>query len=869
MSSSMPRSRSLWVALALTIMGVVALIPASGVPASASTLPATGAPNAQRSYAAARQRAQRLVHQMTLDEKVQLIHGIGFQRNAGFAGRVAGIARLGIPDLVLADGPNGVGNGATGVTAFPAAISSAATWDTQLVGRYGRAIGQEQAGKGNNVALAPTINILRVPQWGRSFETFSEDPRLTADMATAEIRGIQQEGVIADAKHFVANNQETDRAFNDMEVPERALREIYLPAFEAAVERAGVLSAMCAYNRIGGKYACQSRSLLTDILKREFGFRGLVMSDWAATHSSADSGNAGLDLEMPYGPTPDYPQFFGDVLKADVQAGRVPAARLDDMATRVLTAMVAAGLLDRGIRGDQSKTVTTPAHRRLARTLSEQGTVLLKNRGRVLPLRAAGVSSVAVIGATAQNAPIYTGGGSASVIPSATTTPLDGIKARAGKIKVTYSPGTAGTPALPDLPTDRLTPASGTGNGLTATYYSTPDFTGAPVATRVEPNVDFTAPPLPGLAGVWSARYTGTFTPATTGTHRFSLNTIGIADVYVDGKLVLHAYGRDRAPVTHALVDLTAGRPVAIRVDYVAQRLPRRVPALQVGNLPPDPALLRAAVRAAKAADVAVVFVNDLRTEGGDSNSLALPGDQDRLVDAVAAANRKTVVVLNTGGAALMPWIGRVAAAVEAWYPGQENGKAIASVLFGDVDPSGKLPTTFPRSDEQTPVADPRRWPGVNGVAHYAESLGVGYRWFDARRKTPLFAFGHGLSYTTFRYGRAHVGRPRTHDGVRTWPVRLRVTNTGTRAGAEVVQLYVGFPPAAGEPPKQLKGFKRVALKPGRGAEVTLRLTARDLSSWNSARNRWRTHSGRYRIMIGSSSRDVRATARLEVRAGG
>jgi beta-glucosidase len=308
------------------------------------------------------------------------------------------------------------------------------------------------------------------------------------------------------------------------------------------------------------------------------------------------------------------------------------------------------------------------------------------------------VSSLAVIGATAQNAPIYTGGGSASVIPSVTTTPLDGIKARAGAIRVTYAPGTAGTPALPDIPTNLLTPAGATGNGMTATYFSTPDFTGTPVATRVEPAIDFSAPPLPQLSGVWSARYTGTFTPASSGTHRFSLNTIGIADVYLDNRRILHAYGRDRAPVMHALVELTAGRPVSLRVDYVALRLPRRIPSLQVGWLAPDPALMQGAVNAAKSADVAVVFVNDLRTEGGDNPSLALPGDQNQLIDAVAAANPKTVVVLNTGGATLMPWLKRVAGVVEAWYPGQENGKAIAAVLFGDVNPSGRLPITFPAS---------------------------------------------------------------------------------------------------------------------------------------------------------------------------
>jgi len=859
------------------VLAVLAMI--CGLVVAGSVLPARASqqrqqakvggwePNAQDRYVGARLRAKQLVAQMTLDEKIQMVHGIGFLRNAGFAGRVAGIPRLGIPDLVLADGPNGVGNGATGVTAFPAAISSSATWDTTLVHRYGEALGQEQAGKGNNVALAPTINILRVPQWGRSFETFSEDPDLAAEMATAEMTGIQSQGVIADAKHFAANNQETDRAFNDMEVSQRALREIYLPAFEAAVKRAGVLSAMGAYNRVNGVYACENNPLMTDILKKEWGFRGFVVSDWAATHSSAASANAGLDLEMPYGPMPGYPQFFGEPLKADVQAGLVPMARLDDMVSRILTAMIAVGLLDSPASGDQSKIVTTPENQRLARTLSEQGTVLLKNADGVLPLDSHQIDSLAVIGATAHNAPIYTGGGSASVIPSAKTTPLEGIRARAGDdVKVAYAPGTAGTPALPDIPTNLLTPSAGTGNGVTATYYASPDFTGTPVATRVEPTVDFSGLPLPELTDVWSARFTGEFTPETTGTHRFSVNTIGIADLCIDDRLVIHNYGRDRSSVAHALVDLTAGTPVTIRIDYVAQRLPRRVPSLQVGWLAPNPALLQEAVDAAKSSDMAVVFVNDLRTEGGDEPSLALPGDQNQLIQAVAAVNPRTVVVLNTGGAALMPWIDRVAGVVEAWYPGQENGNAIAAVLFGDVNPSGKLPMTFPRSDQQSPVAASERWPGVDGVVHYDEGVQVGYRWYDAHGEDPLFPFGHGLSYTTFDYGRVRISAPRWLHGRDIVRVRVPITNAGSTAGAEVAQLYVGFPSSAGEPPKQLKGFEKVELEPGESTRVTFGLTRRDLSSWNTHQHRWVSHSGRYSVAVGSSSRDIRTTTSLRLK---
>jgi beta-glucosidase len=817
--------------------------------------------NAQNALGAAQARARALVARMTLDEKLSMVHGIGFVSNVGFAGKVAAIPRLGIPDLLLADGPNGVGNGATGVTAFPAAINGAATWDTGLMQRYGKTLAQEQAGKGNNVALAPTMNILRVPQWGRSFETFSEDPVLTGEIAAAEITGIQRQGVIADAKHFVANNQELDRDRVDERIAERTLREIYFPAFEEAVKDAGVLSAMCAYNKVNGDYACENASLLDDVLKNEWGYRGFVMSDWAATHSTEKSANAGLDQEMPYGPMPAYPQYFGEALKAAVLAGRVPVARLDDMVTRILTAMIAAGLLDHPATGSQAAVVTSPEHQGLARSLSEQGSVVLKNDQQLLPLAPGRVKSVAVIGAAAQDVPIYTGGGSANVIPSKTTTPLQGIQARAGATTVTYAAGTTGTAALPDIPTTLLTPSAGGGSGLTATYFATRDFTGPPVATRNEPTVDFTGgAPLPGLTDQWSARWTGTFTPTTTGTHRFSLTTQGIANLYIDGQLVASSYARDHGIVEHALVNLTAGTPVSIRVDYIADFLPRRRAALQVGWLAPNPALLQAAVDAARSSQVAVVFVNDLRTEGQDVHTLALPADQNQLIAAVAAANPRTVVVLNTGGAVLMPWLSQVAGVVEAWYPGQENGNAIAALLFGDVNPSAKLPITFPANDQQTPVADPSRWPGINDVATYSEGLLVGYRWWDATSQQPLFPFGYGLSYTTFNDDHFRV---RTIDHGRKVTVTVRITNTGSRTGAEVAQLYVGFPQSAGEPPRQLKDFQKVNLQPGRHTEVRFTLDKRDLSYWNTTQRRWVTAPGRYQFMVGSSSRDIRAAGSI------
>lgn len=843
----MRSSRSLRAGLALAL--ICAVLPAARAAAQAG---GSGDPAS---------RAAALVGQMTLDEKISLVHGTGFITGNGYTGFTPAIPRLGIPVFYLADGPNGVGNGAKGVTAFPAAINNASTWDTRLLRRYGAVLGAEHAGKGNDVALAPTMNILRVPGWGRAFETFSEDPELAGDIGASEIRGIQSQGVIADAKHFAANNQETDRVSVNAVVGERALREIYTRQFEKAVKDGGVRSVMCAYNQVNGAYACENKHLLGDILKRDFGFGGFVVSDWFANHSTVPSANAGLDLEMPggntiFGQPAPVPERFGADLKAAVQAGQVPEARLNDMVRRILTARIAEGQLDRTTTGSHDAVVTSEEHQDFAEQLSEQGTVLLKNQHGLLPIDDQRTGSVAVIGAAAQTNPTYTGGGSAAVVPSDTVTPLEGITARAGEdVDVTYAPGTAGTVEPPLIDTARLTPASGGGHGLTAEYFASPDLSGAPVITRVDPTVQVSATP-PGLSGTWSARWTGTFTPTVSGLQRFSFSGSGIARVYIDNKLVLNT----RDMLTIAAVDLQAGVPVPIRVEYIAKSPFAGIfpTTMKVGWSPPDPAQWQAAIDAARAADVAVVFVNDIRTEGADLPTLKLPGDQDALIEAVAAANPRTVVVLDTGGPVLTPWRNDVAGVLEAWYPGQENGDAIASLLFGDVNPSGKLPVTFPRSDAQGPLTSPIRFPGVNDTVRYSEGLLVGYRYYDARGQQPAFPFGYGLSYTTFSYGKLRVLPSFRRGGA---IVKVRVRNTGDREGAEVVQLYVGFPRGAGEPPKVLKAFRKVQLDPGRRSTVTLTLDRRDLSIWDTGENRWVSPTGRYRLMVGSSSRDIRSTA--------
>ena len=842
------------------LIGAVAATPASGaVPTAARISPGQGGggavPPALRTWMRAGQsparRAGDLVAAMTLDEKVAMVHGDTWPPTGPFAGHVPGNARLGIPDLYLSDGPNGVGNGSTGVTAFPVAVTDAASWDPSLAHAYGTALGAEQAGKGHNVALAPTINLLRTPLWGRESETFTEDPYLNGRTAAAEVRGIQSNHVIATPKHYVANNQETGRlgvpnggtAVDEL-ISDRALHELYEPGFAAAVSEGGAGAVMCAYQQVNGSYACENAKTLGD-LRSQLGFTGFVMSDWIfATRSTVASALAGLDLEMPNG------AHYGDPLKAAVLSGQVPMATLDAMVTHILTPMFAVGLFDHPATGDAANPVSTPEHVALARRIAAEGSVLLKNTHAALPLDSGRLHSVAVIGADASTAPQVSEGGSGATTVAGLVTPLQGITARAGSgVAVRYAPGTLGTAPLPVLTGAALTPSAGTGPGLLGTYYATPDFSGAPFATRVDASVDVSAAPVTGLPARWSARWTGTLTVPATGDYRFSVNGGGAFRLLVGGRQVLDVRYSDFPTTAHAFVHLRAGAPVPITLEYSddASLFGSNV---HLGWQPPDPAMTAAAVAAAKASDVAVVFVNDTTGEGSDRTGLGLPGDQDALIRAVAAANRHTVVVLNTGGPVLMPWLDAVSGVVEAWYPGQEDGNAIADVLFGDVNPSGKLPMTFPAGQRQGPASDPSQL-GLSTQA-YSEDLLVGYRWFDAMHQQPLFPFGFGLSYTSFRLDRAQL---QAGGGGAT--VTVRVSNTGRRAGAEVVQLYVAAPPAAGEPPRQLKGFRKVSLGPGESTLVTFRLSPRDVAVWDTGGQRWMTVPGRYGLFVGDSSRDL------------
>jgi beta-glucosidase len=703
-------------------------------------------PPYKNSSLSADQRADDLLGRMTLEEKVAMLAGATWMESAANE-------RLGIPSLKMADGPVGVRSwaGPSAITnaagsklpqvlstAFPSGVALGATWDPEIVARVGQALGQEVRALGRNMLLGPSVNIHRTPWAGRNFETYGEDPYLSSRLVVAYIKGMQSQGVIATVKHFAANSQEFERRTIDEKIGERALHEIYFPAFKAAVQEAGVWSVMSAYNKVNDFWCAENKVLLADTLKKRWGFQGFVVSDWGGTHSTVDGAVAGLDIEMP-GPESvrrllnhdetTRQNFTGgfqapEKVLPEIQSGKIPQAAVDDRVRRMLRAMFAIGIFDRNETptGD----VDTTAQVAVARTAATEGIVLLKNERGLLPLQHTKVRTIAVIGPSAAVARTG-GGGSSNVRPKHAVTALAGISQHAAKqFVVEYALGAA-----------------------------------------------------------------------------------------------MEGEDQDKDAAS----------------------------------------LLKEATVLAANSDVAVVFVGNsskLESEGHDRATLDLPKGQAELIQAVAAVNKNTVVVLQAGSPVLMDsWIGQVPALLAAWYPGEEGGHAIADILFGDANPSGKLPMTFLKEWKDSPAYG--HYPGENGVVDYAEGIYVGYRHFDKHNIEPLFPFGHGLSYTTFAYSDLKVT---PHE------ISLNVRNSGSREGAEVVQLYIGARHASVDRPvKELKGFSRVALKPGETKTVTFHLDKGALSYYSTATHDWVAEPGAFDVLVGSSSRDIRLKGSLDLAA--
>lgn len=819
----------------------------AAAPAAPAATPSSSACPWVGSHAPIDQRVKQVLSKMTLDEEIAMVHGAA---GSAYTGYIPGDSRLCIPALKLQDGPVGVRMNDT--TQLPSASDLAASFDTGLAKQYGSVIGAEDKAKGVDVDLGPTVNIVRDPRWGRAFESYSEDPYLTGQIGSGDINGIQSQDVMAQVKHWAVYNQETNRntAADDAIIDDRTVHEIYTAAFGAIVDQAHPSSAMCSYSTVNGTYACES-AYLDGILKDDFGFTGFITSDWGGTHSTVASANAGMDMQMPDD------SYFGAALKTAVQDGQVAQSRVDDMVTRIMREEFRFGFFEHPSKDTPDAIASTPAHVATAKQVAEDGAVLLKNAGNVLPLDTHKDRSIAVIGDGAGVDTMSHGGGSAVVDGTGTVTPFDGIKARAGSnATVTYAQGNLGSDGYPAIDTSYFTPPSATGHGLQGYYYANTTLSGTPTTTQTDPQVAFNwngAAPAAGVPGTnFSTKWTGTLTPPTTGTYTFGLTSDDGSRLFINGTEVIDNW-RDQAPTTEtAQVVLTANTPVQVEVDYYQGGGGDEV---NLGWLQPGSDLISQAAGLAARSDVAIVYANDFESEGSDLANIDLPADQNQLIDAVAAANPNTIVVLNTGSAVTMPWVDKVKGVFEAWYPGQQSGNAIAALLFGDVNPSGKLPVTFPTSLGQVPAATPAQWPGVDGKVQYSEGLDVGYRWYDKQNLTPLFPFGYGLSYTSFRFSDLNVSPVLSEGGhVRA---SVRVTNTGHRAGSEVAQLYLSDPAATGEPLNQLKGFSKVYLRPGQSRVVDFDISAQDASYWNTLAQGWALGVGSYTVHVGDSSRSL------------
>ncbi|WP_424921833.1 beta-glucosidase family protein [Streptomyces sp. wa1] len=794
--------------------------------------PAAAAP--RRSAAATDSRAAALLSRMTAAQKEALIR-------CDFAA----LNSLGIPALTMVDASAGL-RGETGVTAFPVPLAQAATFDADLAGQLGTALGAEGRAKGFNNLLGPTVDTARTWHFGRQAESMGEDPFLSGTLGAALTRRIQEQHLVATVKHFSAYTQEVNRFFVDAQISDRALHEIYHAAFERIVGTVPVTSVMMAYPKINGTFATQSPALFND-LKNVIGLVGYTVPDFWAGDDPVGAVKAGMDLgglgpggvKIPVGGLPD---------------GSVPTTRLDDAALRILNTMFVNGLFDHPVSSPAAD-VSTQAHKDLAHKLAVNSTVLLTNRGQALPLTSA-VTSLAVIG-PADSTTLTGVSGSTYVNPGTWTTPLAAIKDRAGTaITVTHRPGSVGDIPLTPVPPTVLRTSSGAA-GLTGSFYAGAQPTGTPVATQVSAGIDFTSAPLAGLPEVWSARWSGTLTPTTTGLHRFSLLPSGTTKLVIKGKTIISGTRHSRqfflGPYDYPLqgtIDLTSGEPVSISVEYTNSTADTGTCGLTLGWQPKS--LIADAVAAARTSDAAVIVVNRVAGEDMDHGSLDLPGDQNKLIADVAAANARTIVVLNTDGPVAMPWVNDVEAVVQLWYAGRATGTALAAILFGDADPSGRLPVTFPVSASQGPGATPATYPGNGPTVSHSEGHLVGYRYYDTKNQSPLFPFGHGLSYTTFNIGSLETS---FNADSKTLTATVTVTNSGSREGTEVVQLYAALPAGAQAEPRRLVGFHKVTLAPRASTRLTFSIGARDLSVWNAGA--WKLTPGSYTVHAGRSSRSL------------
>jgi beta-glucosidase len=797
------------------------------------------------------QRVEKILSQMTLEEKVDYVGGYnGFQIRA--------IPRLGVPEVTMADGPLGVRNYGPS-NYYPAGISMAATWDIDLENRVGKMIGVDARARGVHIMLAPGMNIHRAPMCGRNFEYFGEDPFLASRMAVAVIKGMQSQGVMATAKHFVANNQEWDRHHISSDIDERTLREIYLPAFEASVKEGQVGAIMDSYNLLNGVHMTQNGRLNTDIARKEWGFRGIMMSDWDATYDGIEAANNGLDLEMPSA------GFMNrKTLLPAVKAGKVAEKTLDEKVARILRTLVTFGFFDRPQKDPEASHFNQEG-RRVALEAARGGMVLLKNNG-LLPLDKTKAKRIAVIGPRAQSL-IPEGGGSGHVNAIIPDSFLDGISKSAGpRSTILYSAGTV-TPNW----NSRFAPtADGKRDGLVGEYFNNPELRGPPALTRTDQQINFrwsdrnSYGPGGPISG-FSVRWTGYYTPRGNGEYTFFVAGGDGVRLFVDDKVLIDHWHDHADPFQWKSLVLEGGTPRRIRLEYSVDTGTRTI---RFGIASGKNSALAEAKEIAAKADAVILCVGFDAPDEGESfdRTFTLPEGQDDLIRAVTSANKNVAVVLTGGGNVDMStWLDSTAALLHAWYPGQEGGAALGEILFGDVNPSGKLPVSFERRWPDNPTH--RSYYDATGAKKvaYSEGIFVGYRHYDRAEVKPLFPFGHGLSYTTFRYRNLTVSPPSiTGDE----PVRLSfdVTNAGKRAGAEIAEVYVSDKHAkVARPIKELKGFSKSFLKPGETKRLSVVLDRRAFSYYDIAGKQWKAEPGDFDILVGSSSDKIELRGKVRL----
>lgn len=848
--------KSWWITFAILI----------GLFVPALVLPTTFAQGPLPDSPAIEQRVDRMVAKLTLEQKVRLIGG----EDSLF---IRSEPAVGFSRLKMSDGPLGV-RGWGPVTAFTAGIGLAATWDPELANRVGTAIGHDARSRGVNILLGPGVNIYRAPMAGRNFEYYGEDPFLASRIVVGYIRGVQGQDVIATVKHFAANNEEYDRHNVSSDMDERTLREIYLPAFEAAVKEAGVGSVMDSYNLINGEHATQNSHLNNEILKKDWGFNGFVMSDWGSTYDGVGAANGGLDLEMPD------PNFMNaKALIPAVHEGKVAESVIDDKVRRIFRTAIRFGFIDH-----EQQDLSIPAYSQENRTVAldeaRESIVMLTNDKAILPLDISKVKTVAVLGPDAWPA-VTGGGGSSQVTPYSASSLMTGLSDYLfGKAKVLYA---RGVPAmdemlgktnlkLPEKIAEAELPAA-QGHNVMVEQFDNAEFSGGPVSTRFVDHVDTVLYPessqFPQPKGI---RYSAVFHPAKDGDYLFlaTAGGGGAYNLYVDGKLRIAQVSREGIEPQWVELPLKADHPVEVRLDYMPNG---STPQAGIAIRAVDEMATPEARKIAAMADVVVVdagFDGATECEGFD-RTYALPWGQDELIEAALAANRKTIVVLTGGGDVdTHRWIDKAPVLLHQWYPGQEGVTALADILSGARSPEGRLPITFPHSWEENPVHDSYYAPDVpaGSTPHlrYAEGVFLGYRSFVTTGKRPLFPFGFGLTYTTFAFSNLKVTSA-VAGGHPTAQVSFDVTNTGKASAAEVAQVYIGDPSAKVERPRiELKGFSKIRLAPGQKQHVSIALDERSFSYWDTGANQWRWDAGSFLVAVGDSSENTPLTQTIELK---